>query len=307
MHGLMLDRRTLLKAAAATGLMSHSAFAALSKRDIALRPIPSSGEKIPAVGMGSWLTFDVADSPHEKSVRVKVLKAFFEHGGALIDSSPMYGSSQKTIGLCLDALGQVPGLFAATKVWTPGRWLGVKQMEEAERLWRVSSFDLLQVHNMRSWGGHLKTLKEWKAERRVRYIGVATSHGRRHDELIRLMRTQPLDFIQLTYNIVDREAENEVLPLAQELGIGVIANRPFQRGRLFDPVRNKPLPSWVRDIDCDNWAQLFLKFIISHPAITCAIPATSRVDHMLENIGALKGRMPTAAQRVALAVYYASL
>ena len=303
----MLDRRTLLKAAAATGLMPTAAFAETTELEIALRTIPSSGEKIAAVGMGSWLTFDVADSQHERKVRVKVLKAFFEHGGGLIDSSPMYGSSQETIGLCLDELERVPGLFAATKVWTPGRWLGVKQMEQAKRLWRVSSFDLLQVHNMLAWGSHLETLKEWKNERRVRYIGVTTSHGRRHDELVRIMQSEPIDFVQLTYNIVDREAEHEVLPLAQELGIAVIANRPYQRSRLFDPVRDKPLPSWARDIDCDNWAQLFLKFIISHPAITCAIPATSRVDHMLENMGALTGRMPNAAQRVALAVYYASL
>ena len=287
--------------------MPTAALAATAEREIALRTIPSSGEKIAAVGMGSWLTFDVADSPHERNVRVKVLKAFFEHGGELIDSSPMYGSSQKTIGLCLDELGLVPDLFAATKVWTPGRWLGVKQMEQAERLWRVSSFDLLQVHNMLSWGSHLETLRAWRKERRVRYIGVTTSHGRRHDELIRIMRGEAIDFVQLTYNIVDREAEHEVLPLAQELGIAVIANRPFQRSRLFDPVRDKLLPSWARDIDCDNWAQLFLKFIISHPAITCAIPATSRVDHMLENMGALTGRMPNAAQRVALAVYYNGL
>ena len=287
--------------------MPTAALAATAEREIALRTIPSSGEKIAAVGMGSWLTFDVADSPHERNVRVKVLKAFFEHGGELIDSSPMYGGSQKTIGLCLDELGLVPDLFAATKVWTPGRWLGVKQMEQAERLWRVSSFDLLQVHNMLSWGSHLETLRAWRKERRVRYIGVTTSHGRRHDELIRIMRGEAIDFVQLTYNIVDREAEHEVLPLAQELGIAVIANRPFQRSRLFDPVRDKPLPSWARDIDCDNWAQLFLKFIISHPAITCAIPATSRVDHMLENMGALTGRMPNAAQRVALAVYYNGL
>lgn len=303
----MLERRTLLKAVATTGLMPYAAFATVAVPDIALHTIPSSGEKIPAVGMGSWLTFDVGDSQHERNVRVKVLKAFFEHGGGLIDSSPMYGTSQATIGHCLDELERVPSLFAATKVWTPGRWLGVRQMEQAERLWRVSSFDLLQVHNMLAWGSHLATLKAWKKERRVRYIGVTTSHGRRHDELIRIMRSEPIDFVQLTYNIVDREVEHEVLPLAQELGIAVIANRPFQRSRLFDPVRDKPLPSWARDIDCDNWAQLFLKFIISHPAITCAIPATSRLDHMMENMGALRGRMPNAAQRVAMAVYYASL
>ena len=303
----MLDRRTLLKAAAAIGLMPRTTLAETAGVKIALRTIPSSGEKIPAVGMGSWLTFDVGDSAHERKVRVKVLKAFFERGGGLIDSSPMYGTSQATIGHCLDELGFKRGLFAATKVWSPGRWLGVRQMEQAERLWRVSSFDLLQVHNMLAWGAHIETLKAWKDEGRVRYIGVTTSHGRRHDEVIRIMRTEPIDFVQVTYNIVDREAENELLPLAQELGIGVIANRPLQRSRLFDPVRDTPLPIWARDIDCDNWAQLFLKFIISHPAITCAIPATSRVDHMIENMGALTGRMPNAAQRVAMAVHYASL
>ena len=307
----MPNRRTLLKAAAGIAMMPRAVLAETFEPptlpETALSVIPATGEKIPTVGMGSWLTFDVGGSAHERKVRVKVLHAFFELGGGLIDSSPMYGTSQEIIGHCLAELGETPTLFAATKVWIPGRWLGVKQMEHAQGLWGVPRFDLLQVHNLLDWDTHLATLKEWKAEGRVRYIGVTTSHGRRHDDLEKIMRTEPIDFVQLTYNIIDREAETRLLPLAQDRGIAVVANRPFQRSRLFDPVRGQALPSWARDIDCANWAQLFLKFIVSHPAVTCAIPATSKVEHMVENMGALAGRMPNPAQRLAMAVHYASL
>lgn len=261
------------------------------------RTIPATGEPIPAIGMGSWITFDVGDDRAARAIRVEVLRTFFDQGGTLVDSSPMYGSSEAVIGHCLERLEHSSGLFSATKVWTPGEWLGVNQMETSRALWGVPRFDLMQIHNLLDWRTHLVTLKDWKAAGRIRYLGVTTSHGRRHAELERIMRGEPLDFVQLTYNIRDRAAEQRLLPLAAERGIAVIVNRPFRRGALFNTVRGKPLPDWAGEIDCANWAQLLLKFIISHPAVSCAIPATSRVDHMRENMGALYGRLPDTALR----------
>ena len=244
------------------------------------------------IGMGSWITFDVGRDQDARDQRVEVLRAFFEAGGAMIDSSPMYGSSEEVIGHALGRLEDKASLFSATKVWTPSARRGPEQMEASRRLWGVERFDLLQVHNLVEWEGHLETLKAWKAEGRVRYLGITTSHGRRHAAFERLMATEPLDFVQFTYNLVDREAERRLLPLAAERGLAVIINRPFRRGALFNAFAGKPLPSWAAEIDCANWAQVFLKFVVSHPAVTCAIPATSRVDHMRENMGAAFGRLP---------------
>ncbi|MEM7542311.1 MAG: aldo/keto reductase [Pseudomonadota bacterium] len=301
-----MKRRDFLRQLSVLPLAPGVVAATYGLEGVASGVIPSSGERLPVIGMGSWLTFDVGTSSHGRASRTKVLKTFFDNGGTLVDSSPMYGSSEAVIGHCLK---QIEGeqLFSATKVWTPGRWLGVKQMERSVSLWHELPMDLLQVHNLLDWKTHLKTLRSWKEEGRVRYIGVTTSHGRRHDALAEIMRTEPIDFVQLTYNIVDREAEQTLLPIALDKGIAVIANRPFKHSLLFDPVRHLPVPGWARDIDCDNWAQIFLKFAVSHPAVTCAVPATSRVDHMQENMGALKGTMPNAAQRLAMAVHYASL
>jgi len=261
------------------------------------KAIPASGEKIPVIGMGSWLTFDVGDDQAARAVRVQVLQAFFDRGGALIDSSPMYGSSQEVIGHCLGKIRNQEALFAATKVWIYGQWLGIKQMQAARELWGVARFDLMQIHNMLDWQGHLETLKAWKADGRIRYIGITTSHGRRHPELERALAKAPFDFVQLTYNLAERDVEQRLLPLAAERGIAVIVNRPFDGGALFSTVRGKPLPAWAAEFDCVNWAQFFLKFIVSHPAVTCAIPATSQVPHMLENMGAGFGRLPDAATR----------
>jgi len=257
--------------------------------------------------MGSWLTFDCSGDAHALGIRVKVLDEFFARGGTVIDSSPMYGTSQQAIGHCLDALERPAGLFAATKVWTYGRWLGERQMKNSARLWGVDGFDLMQVHNLVDVDTQLETLKEWKAAGRVKYLGVTTSRGQRHAELEQLMETGAVDFIQLTYNILDRQAEQRLLPLALERGIAVIVNRPFKRSRLFDRVRGVALPEWSADFDCANWAQFFLKFIVSHRAVTCAIPATSRVDHMIENMGALSGRLPDPLMRQRMAKFYAQL
>ncbi len=261
------------------------------------KAIPASGERLPVIGMGSWITFDVGDDADARAQRVRVLQAFFDHGGALVDSSPMYGSAQEVIGHALARVRNRQVLFAATKVWTLGRGAGIRQVEDAERLWGVARFDLMQVHNLLDWETHLPTLKAMKAAGRLRHVGVTTSHGRRHDDLEALMRREPLDFVQLTYNLVDREAEQRLLPLAAERGIAVIANRPFQGGALFRRVRGRPLPGWAVEIDCSSWAQAMLKFVVSHPAVTCAIPATSRIDHMIDNMGAGFGRLPDAALR----------
>lgn len=262
-----------------------------------MKPIPVSGEPLPVIGMGSWITFNVGSDARARAQRVDVMRHFFERGGTVIDSSPMYGSSEAVIGHCLREIGDGVSPFAATKVWTWGRTLGEQQMAHSRQLWGVERFDLMQIHNLLDWETHLETLHAWKVQGRIRYIGVTTSHGSRHVELERIMRSQSIDFVQLTYNVVDRAAERRLLPLAAERGVAVIANRPFQGGLLFHRVRNRPLPDWAGEIDCSNWAQLFLKFIVSHPAITCAIPATSRVDHMRENMGALYGRLPEAGLR----------
>ena len=233
--------------------------------------------------------------------------AFFDDGGGMIDSSPMYGSSEEVIGYCLARVSNRQNFFSATKVWTFLQSLGVGQMEASRALWGVDRFDLMQIHNLLNWEGHLETLLDDKANGLVRYIGMTTSHGRRHEELAEVMREQPLDFVQFTYNVLDREAEARLLPLARERGLGVIINRPFRRGELFRVVEGRPLPPWTAEFDCANWAQFFLKFIVSHPAVTCAIPATSRVDHMRENMGALHGRLPDQEMRARMVRHIADI
>jgi len=298
-NGGRVDRRAFLAFLAAFGaavpFARPAAFAVVPAR--LTRPIPSTGERVPVIGMGSWITFSVGDDQAERAVRVEVLRAFFKAGGGLVDSSPMYGSSEDVIGYCLDRLGRPPSLFSATKVWTPFQWHGVRQVETSQTLWGEDRFDLLQIHNLLSWRRHMETLLALKAKGRVKYIGVTTSHGRRHGDLEQIMAEQPLDFVQFTYNIVDREAEERLLPLAAELGLAVIVNRPFQGGSLFDIVRGRPLPPWAAAFDCANWAQFFLKFVVSHPAVTCAIPATSQPAHMGENMGASLGHLPDPETR----------
>ncbi|MFC1773994.1 aldo/keto reductase [Pseudomonadota bacterium] len=267
------------------------------QQTIRTRGVPVSDEQVPVIGMGTSQTFDVGDDPKLVTARALVLKTFFDMGGGMVDSSPMYNSSEQVIGECRGILGDDAGLFSATKVWTPGRWLGVKQMQRSQHLWGVSRLDLMQIHNMLDWETHLETLKAWKADGKIRYIGITTSHGRRHEALAAALERENFDFVQFTYNILDREAEQRLLPLAAERGVAVIINRPFRRGDLFDHVRDKPLPTWAGEFDCANWAQFFLKFIVSHPAVTVAIPATTRVDHMRENMGAGFGRLPEPAMR----------
>ncbi len=295
-------RRAVLQTMAALGVaasLPRPAFAA--PVPLLQRVIPASGERVPAIGMGTWLTFNVGDDIELRDRRAEVLRAFFELGGALIDSSPMYGSSEEVIGYCLRQLNAAAPLFAATKVWTPLQWLGAQQMARSERLWGVRPFDLMQIHNLVDWEAHLETLLEWKAQGRVRYIGITTSHGRRHKDFARIMREQLIDFVQFTYNVADREAEKILLPLAAERGLAVIVNRPFRRGALPQRLRREPLPGWAAEIGVTTWAEALLKFILAHPAVTVAIPATTRVDHLRENKAAALGPMPDAALRERIA------
>ena len=268
------------------------------------RAIPSTGELLPVIGLGSWITFgiDPSNAPDMRR-RQAILAEFLAAGGGMLDSSPMYGNAQQVIGECLQAIGHHRGLFSATKVWTLGDREGVLEMENSRLLWGLPHLDLMQVHNLLDWQTHLPTLHEMKARGEIRYVGVTTSHGRRHAELRRIMASQKLDFVQFTYNVLDREVEDYLLPMAADKGIAVIINRPFQRGGLFDHVGNRPLPAWAADIDCQNWAQFFLKFIVSHPAVTCAIPATSRLDHLKENMAAAYGSLPDAGFRRRMANY----
>jgi diketogulonate reductase-like aldo/keto reductase len=273
----------------------------------ATRPIPSTGEAIPAVGLGTWITFNVGDDPVLRDECAAVMAAFFAAGGRVIDSSPMYGSSQPVIGYGLNKLGRPSGLFSADKVWTSSGDDGPAQIERSRRFWGVPRFDLMQVHNLLGWQAHLKTISEMKAAGEIRYVGITTSEGRRHDLVEEIMRTEPLDFVQVTYNVVDREVEDRILPLARDRGIGVIVNRPFQQGALIRRLEGEPLPEWSAEIGASTWAQFILKFILSHPAITVAIPATTRVDHVRENVVAATGPMPDEAMRGRMAAYVRGL
>jgi len=271
------------------------------------RPVPSTGEALPVVGLGTWITFNVGDDRVARDACTDVMRAFFDEGGRVIDSSPMYGSSQEVVGYGLARLGMPKALFAADKVWIASASRGSAQVEESRRHWGISRFDLLQVHNLLSWQEHLPMLLAMKSAGRLRYVGITTSEGRRHRDVEAIMRTRPIDFVQVTYNPIDRDVEARILPLARERGIAVIVNRPFQQGALIDSVMRHPLPGWAAEIGCTNWAQALLKYIVSHPAVTCVIPATTRVAHVRENMGAASGPMPDEALRGRMAADVARL
>jgi diketogulonate reductase-like aldo/keto reductase len=271
------------------------------------RKIPSTGEALPVVGLGSWITFNVGDDRVAEDACADVMRAFFDAGGRLIDSSPMYGSSQQVIGYGLRKLGMPQTLFAADKVWIASGARGPAQIEESRAHWNVRRFDLLQVHNLLSWQQHLPTLFAMKAEGRLRYVGITTSEGRRHGDVEAIMRKEPLDFVQVTYNVVDRDVETRILPLARDRGIAVIVNRPFRQGALIDATRRAPLPALAADIGCTSWAGLLLKFIAAHPAVTCAIPATTQAAHARENMSAARGDLPDETMRQRIAALVAKL
>lgn len=301
-----ITRRHALRAGAA--LLAAPAWAqAPATPPLLTRAIPSSGEALPLVGLGSWITFNVGDDAVARRACGDVIAAFFQVGGRLIDSSPMYGSSQGVIGDGLARLSHPRTLFSAEKVWVSSGARGREQMETSRTLWRVPRFDLMQVHNLLGWQEHLPTLLQMKAAGQLRYVGITTSEGRRHREFEAVMRSQPLDFIQLSYNLLDREVEQRLLPLAQEKRIAVIVNRPFREGALLRALHRHPLPPWAAEIGCDSWAQVALKFVVSHPAVTCTIPATSQVAHLRQNMGAARGVLPDAALRRRMAAHVEAL
>lgn len=300
-----MDRRTFLALLSTFPLWPSLTFG--NGKKLISKKIPSSGEMIPAIGMGTWITFNVGSSLKLRDARTEVLKTFFDLGGGMIDSSPMYGSAQSVVGHGLKKLSYPKGLFSADKIWTSSTSEGKSQFREMKELWGIKKFDLVQIHNLVNWEDHLKTLKTLKESGQIKYLGITTSHGRRHSDLEKIMKTEKLDFVQLTYNITHREVEDRLLPLAKDKGIAIIANRPLDGGYLIDQVKGKKLPGWAKEFDCQNWAQFFLKFIISHPSVTCAIPATSQVQHMKENMGACYGNLPDEKTRQKMIKHLAGL
>lgn len=296
-----MKRRTLLQGAA----LAIAADRPLAQPGPGTRAIPATGEAIPRVGLGTWITFNVGNDPPARQRCIEVLRAFFAGGGRVVDSSPMYGSSQGVVGEGLRTLRAQQQVFSADKVWTGGD--GAAQVEATRGLWQVPRFDLLQVHNLLAWEKQLALLQAMKERGQLRYVGITTSEGRRHREFEELMRRHRLDFVQFSYSLGEREAEQRLLPLAAERGIAVLANRPFMEGALLRRLERHPLPPWAAEIGCTSWAQFALKFVLGHPAVTCAIPATRRVDHVRENLAAGAGRLPDEAMRRRMASHVAAL
>jgi diketogulonate reductase-like aldo/keto reductase len=269
------------------------------------KPIPRSGELLPVIGLGTWQTFDVGVGAAEGAPLKEVLREFVKSGGAVIDSSPMYGRSESVAGEIAAELGIHKQLFVATKVWTSGRDAGIRQMEESFRRLRVEKLDLMQIHNLLDYRTHLATLRKWRDDGKIRYLGVTHYHAGAYPELAGVMATEELDFVQLNYSMAERDAEERLLPLAAEKRIAVLVNRPFAEGALFNQTRGKTLPSWAKEVGCASWAQFFLKFIIGHPAVTCVIPATSKVSHLSDNMQAGTGPLPDARMRAQMVQYLA--
>lgn len=303
-HTFNPSRRRALRLIAAYGtlaVMSEHAPAAPSA--LHRRPIPRSGELLPIVGVGTWQTFDVGPKAPERAELKEVLRLLAELGGSVIDSSPMYGESERVVGDLTAGLGLRDKLFFATKVWTSGRDAGIRQMENSLKLMRAGRMDLMQVHNLLDLDTHIKTLREWKAAGKIRYLGITHYHSGAYGELERLIRAREWDFVQFNYSMAEREAEARLLPLCAESGIAVIVNRPFAEGALFQRVKGRELPPWAAELDCASWAQFFLKWILSHPAVTCVIPGTRHVAHLQDNMRAGLGRLPDAAMRRRMVEY----
>jgi len=300
-----LRMASTMAGAAATGLiLPHHVFASSTQ---IRKAIPKTGEKLPVIGMGTSRTFDSNDDSETLLRLQQVTQTFFDMGGGMIDSSPMYGSAQQVIGQLLPKMTGTKNLFSATKVWIDGKDEGIDQMEQSRKRWGIKHFDLMQIHNLVDWETHLETLKQMKADGKIRYIGITTSHGRFHSELSDILKSEVFDFVQLSYNIANRDVESPLLSIAKDRGIAVIVNRPYQRGDLFQKVRGKALPNWTKDFDCHSWGQYFLKYVVSHPAVTCAIPATTKVKHMKDNMQAGYGSLPTAKQRIKMLKYFESI
>ncbi len=271
------------------------------------RPIPSTGEAIPVIGLGTWQVFDVGGDPAARAPLRDVLRAFYAGGGRVIDSSPMYGASESVVGVLSAEAGLLGKLFVATKVWTSGREAGIQQMETSFKRLRVERMDLMQIHNLVDVGVHTKTLADWKAKGRVRFIGITHYSASAYAEVEKWLKTGAYDFLQINYSLAERESAERLLPLARERKVAVIANRPFAEGAMFRKVRGKSVPDWAKEAGMASWAQYFLKWIVSHPAVTCVIPGTGRADHLADNLGAGTGPLPGEALRKRMAEHFDSL
>lgn len=269
----------------------------MDEKTLLNRTIPSTGELLPAVGLGTWQTFDVGTSAADRAPLVDVLQTLVNRGAKVIDSSPMYGKSEQVAGEISEQAGINSKLFIATKVWTNGEFSGINQMNESFALLRRKQMDLMQIHNLVDWQTHLKTLRKWKELGKVRYIGLTHYTDSSHDTLVNIVKNNPVDFIQVNYNLLDRNAEKNLLPFARDKKVAVLVNRPFEEGALFQKVKGKNLPEWAAEFDCKSWAQFFLKFILSHPAVICVIPGTSKVTHLVDNLEAATGKLPDEKQR----------
>jgi aryl-alcohol dehydrogenase-like predicted oxidoreductase len=306
-----LSRRVLLKSAT-TSVAALNLFPDILSAAESLpikRKIPSTGEELPVVGMGSFITFDAGDDPAKLNELASVLQLFFDSGGQLIDTSSSYGNAESVLGEALKNVTQKNKLFAATKVRIEGRDAGIKQMNESLQKMGVAVMDLMQIHNLEDWKVHLHTLRDWKDQGKIRYIGITTSGTReyQHEEFAQVMQNEPVDFAQFTYNLEDRAMEKRILPIARDKGIATLINVPFGRGRLFAKVKGQTVPDWAAEFDCSSWAQFFLKYIISHPQVTSVIPATSKTRHMTDNMAAGYGRLPDPDTRTRMETFYASL
>lgn len=297
-------RRALLKAAGAAALLSAMTETHSAPAGLITRAIPRSGERLPAIGLGTYQTFDVPTGQLAGTELKDTLQRFIELGGKVVDSSPMYGHAEAAVGTLATALNQRASLFLATKVWTTGRADGIRQMEESARLLQSKVIDLMQVHNLLDLKTHLPVLRDWKKSGRIRYLGITHYTAGAHAELEKLVKTGDFDFLQINYSLDEPEAESRLLPACADSGTATLINRPFSQAGLFSQVRGKPLPPWCADIDCASWAQFFLKWIISHPAVTCAIPGTRLVRHIEDNMAACTGRLPDAAARKKMAAYF---
>ncbi len=303
------ERRRALRllAGAPAALLARRPRAQGTAQRMNARPIPVSGELLPVIGLGTWQTFDVGNDRAARVPLREVLADLVAGGGKVVDSSPMYGTSEAVVGDLVSALGLRDKLFIATKVWTTGREAGIREMERSFQRLRVERMDLMQIHNLLDVAVHTRTLEQWKQQGRVRYIGITHYTAAAYPEVERWLETGQYDFLQINYSLAERQAEQRVLPLAQQKGVAVIVNRPFGQGGMFAHVRGKPLPAWAAELGIASWAQFFLKWVLGHPAVTCAIPGTDKPAHMKDNLAAGCGALPDAAQRRRMAEYFGAL
>jgi aryl-alcohol dehydrogenase-like predicted oxidoreductase len=306
-------RRRTLKCLATTGILGvpplipMTSSAQANNKSLIKRAIPKSGELLPVVGIGTYDTFDVGPRAPERAELKQVLLDFAALGGTVIDSSPMYGEAERVVGDLTGELNNRDNYFFATKVWTHGKQAGVRQMEQSFKLMRTARMDLMQIHNLLDLEVHTQTLKGWKTDGKIRYLGITHYHAGAHPELEKLIKTNTYDTVQFNYSMTEREAEARLLPACRDAGVAVIVNRPFAQANLFSKVKGKPLPAWAAEFDCTSWAQFFLKYLLGHPAVTCVIPGTRRVAHLQDNMQAGMGRLPDTALRKRMLETFKSL